>query len=342
VKQQIKTSIARIGRPVWKRLRSPIYTRIDWRIAMRLEEADMRLEEAESSWKQHVPAFLNAVSSVQTFGRELARSKQDLHEEIVQVRDTLQGQNTLVREALQSQGLLLQDKNEDFSRLHSELDKLRDELKSSIAEAHKVSDRVEFVRREIMYEMRYGREALESEDHKVRTQIVNPEKLSVAINDEVKLNLGCGHLPMAGYINVDMRELPGVDVVADVGDLPFERASLREVFSSHLLEHFPQEKLVRRLLPYWFDLLVPGGEFRAIVPDGQAMLAALAAGNYAFEEFREVLFGAQDYAGDFHYNLLTPSSLTNLLEGAGFRNIQVKASGRRNGKCFEFEVTAIK
>ena len=72
------------------------------------------------------------------------------------------------------------------------------------------------------------------------------------------------------------------------------------------------------------------------------MLEGLATGNYAFEDFREVLFGLQEYEGDFHYNLLTPSSLSDLLKGAGFHDVGVQARARRNGKCFEFEITATK
>ena len=46
-----------------------------------------------------------------------------------------------------------------------------------------------------------------------------------------------------------MRDLPGVDVVAKAGDLPFEPGSVDEIYSAHLLEHFPQEAMRRRLLP---------------------------------------------------------------------------------------------
>ena len=137
-----------------------------------------------------------------------------------------------------------------------------------------------------------------------------------------------------------MRELPGVDVVAEVGDLPFAAGRVDAIASAHLLEHFPQETLRRRLLPYWFNLLRPGGSFRAVTPDAAAMLAGAGAGTYAFEEFREVVFGAQDYPGDYHYNLLTPDSLRGLLAEAGFQDIEVPVAGRRNGKCFEFEITA--
>ena len=57
------------------------------------------------------------------------------------------------------------------------------------------------------------------------------------------------------------------------------------------------------------------------------MLAALAAGTYPFEDFRTVLFGSQEMTGDFHHNLLTPNSLTDLLTEAGFVNVLVPVKG---------------
>jgi predicted SAM-dependent methyltransferase len=155
------------------------------------------------------------------------------------------------------------------------------------------------------------------------------------------LNLGCGHVPLDGFVNVDMRGLPGVDIIAPVDDIPVGPGTVSEIFSSHLLEHFPQEALRRNLLPYWSSLLAPGGLFRAVVPDGEAMLAKAAEGSYPFHDFREVLFGSQDYTGDFHYNMFTPDSLAELLTEAGFKDIAVTARGRQNGRCYEFEIAAV-
>jgi hypothetical protein len=79
---------------------------------------------------------------------------------------------------------------------------------------------------------------------------------------------------------------------------------------------------------------------RAVTPDGAAMLSGVADGSYSFADFREVLFGGQDYEGDFHFNLLTPDSLRQLAEEAGFEAVEVPVQGRRNGQCFEFELIA--
>jgi predicted SAM-dependent methyltransferase len=199
-----------------------------------------------------------------------------------------------------------------------------------------LTQRLETVRSELLYELRYGRRD-EAKPESTEKTILSPEKLK----SSVRLNLGCGHVPLPGFVNVDMRGLPGVDIIAPVDDVPIKRGSVAEIFSSHLLEHFPQEELRRNLLPYWCSLLASGGIFRAVVPDGEAMLAKAADGSYAFHDFREVLFGSQDYTGDFHYNMLTPDSLSELLNEAGFRDITVPARARKYGRCYEFEIQAI-
>ncbi|WP_210243618.1 hypothetical protein, partial [Mesorhizobium sp. B2-4-3] len=157
---------------------------------------------------------------------------------------------------------------------------------------------------------------------------------------QLRLNLGCGHIALADYINVDTRDLPGVDIVADVGDLPVREGCVNEIFSAHLIEHFPLETMRRRLLPYWRSRLRSGGTFKAVTPDAAAMVQAVTTGAMSFEDFREVTYGAQDYDGDYHFNLFTPDSLRTLLQEAGFEGISIPVAGRRNGKCFEFEIVA--
>jgi hypothetical protein len=283
-----------------------------------LENTSSRLGLLESSWRQNIPAFLNAVSSVGAFGHELARLRRELEQGLQAVRHDLRQE---AEQELQSVRHNLQQTSESVARSWEPIDLSRCEM---------------------LYEMKYGRRISGASAPHVEARIVAPEKVAAARQFGLKLNLGCGHLPVEGYVNVDRRELPGVDVVADVGDLPFEEGGVQEISSAHLLEHFPQEILRRRLLPFWRTLLMPGGAFRAVVPDGEAMLAGIAGGTYSFSHFREVLFGAQDYDGDFHFNLFTPDSLRGLLEEAGFKDIRVNARARPNGTCFEFEVSAVK
>ncbi|PRE63353.1 hypothetical protein C6P82_18955 [Burkholderia multivorans] len=219
-----------------------------------------------------------------------------------------------------------------------------DERLASVDESIRyLHGRVEFVRRELMFEMRYGASSPGEKDDtlKAKTEILAKEKVAAATRKgELRLNLGCGHIALEGYLNVDRRALPGVDIVSEVDELPFKNGELTEIFSAHLLEHFPQEQMVRELLPYWFGLLKPGGEFHAVVPDAQAMMKNYIDGDYPYAHLREVTFGGQDYDGDFHFNMFTPESMSTILTEAGFVDVSVIETGRRNGNCYEFEIVA--
>ena len=241
----------------------------------------------------------------------------------------------------------LRKSTRDLSDLRGQVENLSDlrgQVENLSGSIHYLLGRVEFVRRELMFEMRYGASDSSSQGiHiKAQTKILSPEKLLAFRNEKLKLNLGCGHIPLQGYLNVDRRELPGVDIVAEVDELPFECGEIDEIFSAHLLEHFPQEQLRREILPYWIKLLKIGGGFRAVVPDAEAMIKEYFKGEYQYDDMREVIYGLQDYDGDFYFNMFTPLSLGKILKDSGFEQVTLLDSARRNGKCFEFEILAIK
>ena len=238
----------------------------------------------------------------------------------------------------------LSDTKEQLSDTKEQLFDTKEQLVNLTESVSYLLGRVEFVRRELMFEMRYGASKVldDSKQLKVKAEILSPEKLIAIKSDRLRLNLGCGNIPLAGYLNVDRRSLPGVDIVAEVDELPFELEEVDKIFSAHLLEHFPKEQLRRELLPYFFNLLKEGGEFHAVVPDAEAMIREYSSGHYSYDDMREVLYGAQDYDGDFHFNMFTPLELNNLLVEAGFINVTVLDQGRKNGKCYEFEVLAKK
>ncbi len=228
-------------------------------------------------------------------------------------------------------------------RLQRQLDERAASLEQHATSIEELWQRVEFVRREVLYELRYSdaeRAAAPAGDAP-EPHVVDPERVAAVTADAgLRLNLGCGHLPMGDYVNVDMRELPGVDVVAPIDQLPFGDGTVEEIHSAHVLEHFPQEDLERRLLPYWRDKLRPGGVFRATVPDGVSMLDGHARGEIPFEDLRSVLYGGQEYEGDFHFTMFGAATLSALLEQAVFTDIEVEAEGRPNDICLELQIAA--
>lgn len=82
------------------------------------------------------------------------------------------------------------------------------------------------------------------------------------MTEEKKVNLGCGRDIMAGAINLDRVQLPGVDVVCDLGksQLPFDDDSIDVFYAYHLLEHLPN------LLDVVEEL------WRCAKPDGRLMV----------------------------------------------------------------------
>lgn len=281
------------------------------------EQSLRSLTIAVNALENHLPNLLNTIASGHGAQRQIRRDLNAVQEGLQQQINTVWAQMSAGPEA-------------------------------SIAQ---LWERLEMVRKELLFELRYlesGRGGPDQSQSSSRAddapspKIVDGERVERFVESGIRLNLGCGHVASPDHLNVDMRELPGVDIVAAVDDLPFQDGSVQEIFSSHVLEHFPIEELRRRLLPYWFAKLAPGGTFRAIVPDAAAMIRRHHSGEIPFDQFREVFFGGQEYEGDFHHNMFTPDSLAALLVDGGLVAPLVEAEDRRNGSCFEFQISATK
>lgn len=191
------------------------------------------------------------------------------------------------------------------------------------------------------------REQRDSQHHPAQEllepRIVNPEvyhRKIAAMNGKLRLNLGSGERPRSDYINVDYRELPETDVVADVRNLPFAEGTLAEITSAHLVEHFREHQMLTRILPYWKSLLHTDGMLRIICPNWDAMLRRQQDGRLTIHDFKLLTFGGQDYEGDDHFAMYTPETLSDLLTAVGFNHIEVRERERMNGICPEMELVA--
>jgi predicted SAM-dependent methyltransferase len=162
----------------------------------------------------------------------------------------------------------------------------------------------------------------------------------VESDEGVRLNLGCGEKPLLDYINVDMRELPGVDVVADVRRLPYGPGTVAEISSAHLVEHFRQHHLKAVVLPYWRSLLAEDGRLRIVCPNWAVLIEQFNAGQITVDQLKQVTFGLQDYAGDDHFAMYTPDTLKQLLLETGFDNVEILEDRRQNGLSPEMELVA--
>lgn len=114
----------------------------------------------------------------------------------------------------------------------------------------------------------------------------------------MKLELGAGSRPTPGYRHQDVRELPGIDIVCDVRQLPPElRGKLTEIYGYHVLEHIPWRE-VQQAVNHWVEWLAPGGTLRHIAPDFLSLAQWLAAkpnDDYINDRVQYMSQGSQTY-----------------------------------------------
>jgi SAM-dependent methyltransferase len=121
----------------------------------------------------------------------------------------------------------------------------------------------------------------------------------VSIDAGVKrLNWGCGHSGVPGWINADLKEGPGIDISGDIRDgLPLESNSVDYVVSIHALPEVPYDDLVP-VLEELRRVLKPGGVLRLALPDLEKGMAAYERGE------RDYFFVPDEEWGDLGSKLI--------------------------------------
>ncbi len=131
------------------------------------------------------------------------------------------------------------------------------------------------------------------------------------------LNLGSRNRSIEGFLNMDIDQHPGVDVVGDVSDLSrFNEESIPAIYVSHVIEHFQYHRTLA-ILKEWARVLEPGGKLYIAVPDFERCveLYGILGLNEWIVRF---LMGDQEYKTAYHYNLFDEARLKTLLDNAGF------------------------
>jgi SAM-dependent methyltransferase len=94
-----------------------------------------------------------------------------------------------------------------------------------------------------------------------------------------RLNWGCGEHPEPGWINSDVKELPGIEISCDIRDgLPLQAGSVDYVVSIHALPEVPYGDLPI-VLAELRRVLKPGGALRLVLPDLERAIRAFLAGD---------------------------------------------------------------
>lgn len=86
-----------------------------------------------------------------------------------------------------------------------------------------------------------------------------------AIDPVRRLHVGCGKEVLAGWCNVDIQNLPGVDFVLDVTqEFPFR--DIEYIFCEHFIEHLRFDDGIRFIENCWWSL-IDGGSLRISTPN---------------------------------------------------------------------------
>lgn len=122
------------------------------------------------------------------------------------------------------------------------------------------------------------------------------------------LNLGAGertynYYPTNNYecVNFDERVIENIDIVGDVKDLSmFSDEEFDFILASDIIEHFPIAQTTD-ILKEWKRVLKKGGMIEFRLPNLAAICKQYFVGGQNARNISWLLYGGQDYPGNFHY-----------------------------------------
>jgi hypothetical protein len=165
-------------------------------------------------------------------------------------------------------------------------------------------------------------------------------------SEPVRLNWGCGEHTRPGWINSDVKEGPGIDLVGDIRrGLPLASESVDYAVSVHALPELGYPELVPALEEL-LRVLKPRGVLRLVLPDLDKAIGAYQAGEDDY--FALVADDATTRGGRFvtqvlwygySRSLFTADFTAELLAKAGFAEIAVREP-HRTGSGFD-EIVAL-
>jgi len=149
--------------------------------------------------------------------------------------------------------------------------------------------------------------------------------------EQRKLNIGCGKDIREGWVNVDIRELPGVDVVCDIRNwTPFVDGRFEEVLMQDVLEHF-SIKESKTVLEEVYRIAKQGCTLTIEVPNILMQAQQWLNNEITTERFSVIVYGHQDYPENAHKQLFDEGRLAECVVAAGFKVQSFYTRGRALG-----------
>ena len=164
----------------------------------------------------------------------------------------------------------------------------------------------------------------------------------------MRVEIGAGERPHEAYaVHADVLPLPGIDVICRQDHLPFAAASIEALRANHVLEHQSWE-LVEATLREWARVLEPGAELSVGVPDARFIAEQWTGGEIDTREANYWILGGHSdrpahqgvdergvprWIWNAHHTLFDEGWLRELLERAGFVDIEISRYDVRNLRC---------
>jgi SAM-dependent methyltransferase len=176
---------------------------------------------------------------------------------------------------------------------------------------------------------------------KTKTKTKHSPSLEAALKsgEMIRLDIGCGADKQPGFIGIDIRKLPGVDIVQNVEEfpwpLPSDCASL--AMASHLVEHInPAGGTFIKFMDEVWRVLKPGAQF---------MIALPYAGSPGYWQDPTHINGCNEYTWTYFDPLCATGSLWYLykpkpwkilsLQYSPIGNMEVVLEKRREDKTYK-------
>lgn len=145
------------------------------------------------------------------------------------------------------------------------------------------------------------------------------------------LHLGSGNIKINGFLNIDANIFFNSDLAANIKKLKINSESVESIYNSHILEHF-KRKEAPKVLREWYRILSKGGLIYICVPDLEEIFSIYLDNLKKYNQDKEskrvvnfierILYGGQNHKYNFHYNGFSFLTLKELLESAGFKDIE--------------------
>mgnify|MGYP003648162395 FL=1 len=129
------------------------------------------------------------------------------------------------------------------------------------------------------------------------------------------------------FLNLDGRDMPGVDHISGINKLPFPDNTFDIVYASHVIEHVKRDE-IEQVLKEWVRVTKVDGKIRVATPDFEQAIKVYQKSEKRIENVLGLIMGGQTYDYECHYLIYDKRSLTKLMQKCGLTAIHPWAPAR--------------